>query len=214
MGKKKRDEKGYAVKKPFYKKVWFWGLVIFLTIGFSASLSGNKSEKTVKDTSEKVSEKKSSSKDSAESKSVSEEKVNIVGDTIGVGSLALRVNSVEVAKTVGPTVLPTNAKDTFLVVSLSVKNTGNKAITVDSSLFTLLDGEKEFQADATGSLSANQGEDGKIADSFFLQSLNPDVQMDGVVVFDVTEEQANSPSIQLEVKKSLFSSKKEIINLR
>lgn len=57
MGKKKRDEKGYAVKKPFYKKVWFWGLVIFLTIGFSASLSGNKSEKTVKDTSEKVSEK-------------------------------------------------------------------------------------------------------------------------------------------------------------
>ena len=38
--------------------------------------------------------------------------------------------------------------------------------------------------------------------------------MDGVVVFDVTEEQANSPSIQLEVKKSLFSSKKEIINLR
>lgn len=78
----------------------------------------------------------------------------------------------------------------------------------------MLDGEKEFQADATGSLSANQGEDGKIADSFFLQSLNPDVQMDGVVVFDVTEEQANSPSIQLEVKKSLFSSKKEVINLR
>ena len=201
MAKKIRDEDGnvYVQKKPIYKKWWFWLLSVILIIGISSAIFGDESQ--------------NKGSNSASINKKDEKKTYKVGDEVTVGKMGYRINSVEVVKSVGPSVYPTNAKDTFLVISLSVKNAGDKAVMVDSSFFKLKDGSKEFEADSMGSMSANQGEDGEISNSFFLQNLNPDVQLDGKVVFDVTEQQANSETNQLQVATGAFGTETELIDL-
>ena len=87
----------------------------------------------------------------------------------------MTVNSVENMKSVGPSALPTNAKDTFVTVDV----TGNKALTIDSNMFKLKSGGKSLEADSQGSMSANQNEDGSIENSFFLEQVNPDSTTQG-----------------------------------
>ena len=62
-------------------------------------------------------------------------------------------------------------------------------------------------------MSANQGDDGQITNSFFLENLNPDIEMQGKIVFDISEEQANSTKTQLEVATGAFGTETELINL-
>ncbi|HAZ0988957.1 TPA: DUF4352 domain-containing protein, partial [Enterococcus faecium] len=123
------------------------------------------------------------------------------------------VNSVETTKSVGPSAFPTEAQDTFLVIDLTVKNNGNEAIMIDTSNFKLIDGEKSFDADGSGSISANQDAEGN-STGFFLENLNPDVELQGKVVFDVTEAQANSETVQLGITENMFSEDYTLINLR
>lgn len=215
MAKRKLyDENGNEVKgklkKPFYKKIWFWVLVVIL-IGIFGSMGSGDDENTP-DSADKTEEKQSEAtkNDSEEQK----EDTYGIGDTVSVGDMQYTVNKVETGKEVGPSVLPTTAGDTFLIVDLTVKNNGNEAVTVDSSFFKLKEGDKTFEADTDASMSANQNDDGEITNSFFLQSLNPDVEMTGKVVFDVTEAQANSETNQLQVSTGAWGTEQETINLQ
>lgn len=85
---------------------------------------------------------------------------------------------------------------------------------VDSSFFKLKRGGKTYEADAAASLSANQGEDGNITNSFMAQDLNPDSEMSGKVVFDVTPEIAEATDLQLQVQTGAFGTETELINLK
>ncbi|TDL39457.1 DUF4352 domain-containing protein [Macrococcoides bohemicum] len=137
-----------------------------------------------------------------------------IGDTVKVGKMQYKVNSVSTATAVGPSSLPTKAKDTFVVVDLEVKNNGDEAITVDSNLFKLKTKGKTLEADSTGTMSANQGEDGSIENSFFLEQLNPDSTTKGKVVFDVSKAMANSADKQLEVATGFFGTETDVIDLK
>ncbi|MFI3133515.1 DUF4352 domain-containing protein, partial [Staphylococcus warneri] len=112
-----------------------------------------------------------------------------------------------------PSIAPTNAKDTFVVADVSIKNKGDKALTIDSHMFKLKSGDKSFEADATGSVSANQSDDGSITNSFFLEQINPDSTAEGKVVFDVSEKVANTKDKKLEITSSLFSAKSITVDL-
>lgn len=129
------------------------------------------------------------------------------------GDLEVKVKSIENTKAVGPSIAPTNAKDTFVVADVSIKNKGDKALTIDSQMFKLKSGDKSFEADATGSVSANQSDDGSITNSFFLEQINPDSTAEGKVVFDVSEKVANTKDKKLETTSSLFSAKSITIDL-
>lgn len=136
-----------------------------------------------------------------------------IGDTIKNGDLEVKVKSIENTKAVGPSIAPTNAKDTFVVADVSIKNKGDKALTIDSQMFKLKSGDKSFEADATGSLSANQDDDGSITNSFFLEQINPDSTAEGKIVFDVSEKVANTKDKKLEITSSLFSAKSITVDL-
>ena len=49
-----------------------------------------------------------------------------IGDTIKNGDLEVKVKSIENTKAVGPSIAPTNAKDTFVVADVSIKNKETK----------------------------------------------------------------------------------------
>lgn len=208
MAKKIKDAEGntYVQKKPFYKKWWFILLVVIVLI---AAFSGGGDDDTTATNSNEASE--SSSTETSEA--TEEDKAFAVGDVVTVGDIDYTVNGVETTKSVGPSVYPTDAQDTFLVIDLTVKNNGNESIMVDTSNFKLIDGEKSFDADSSGSISANQDAEGNSL-GFFLENINPDVEMQGKIVFDVTEAQANSETAQLGLTDSMFSSDYTLVNLR
>ncbi len=188
----------YGQKKS--KKGWFWGcggcLVLFIliiigisacTAGVTGNLGGNSSKET--------------------------NKTHKIGETVKNGDLEVTVNSVETMKSVGPSLAPTNAKGIFVVADVTIKNKGKEALTIDSSMFKLKSGDKTFEADNTGSMSANQNDNGSIENSFFLQRINPDSTAQGKIVFDVSENIANAKDKKLEVISSLFSVKKITFDL-
>lgn len=61
------------------------------------------------------------------------------------------------------------------------------------------------------SMSANQGEDGSIDNSFFLQEVNPDMSISGKVVFDLAPEVAEATGLQLHVQSGFSGTETEII---
>ncbi|CDR50587.1 DUF4352 domain-containing protein [Staphylococcus schweitzeri] len=188
----------YGQKKS--RKGWFWGcggcLVLFIliiigisacTAGITGNLGGNNSKET--------------------------NKTHKIGETVKNGDLEVTINSVETMKSVGPSIAPTNAKGTFVVADVTIKNKGKEALTIDSSMFKLKSGDKTFEADNTGSMSDNQNDNGSIENSFFLQRINPDSTAQGKIVFDVSESIANAKDKKLEVISSLFSVKKITFDL-
>jgi len=207
MSKKIKDADGntYVQKKPFYKKWWFIVLVIIILF---AAFSGGGEEDTASPSNEAT-----ETSETASSEATEEEKTFTVGDVVTVGDLDYTVNSVETTKSVGPSAFPTEAQDTFLVIDLTVKNNGNEAVMIDTSNFKLINGEKSFDADESGSISANQDSEGN-STGFFLENLNPDVELQGNIAFDVTEDQANSETAQLGITNNTFSDDFTLINLR
>ncbi|SUK53764.1 Telomeric repeat-binding factor 2 [Staphylococcus aureus] len=150
-----------AIRKKKSKKGWFWGcggcLVLFILIIIGIQLVQLVLQVTLAEIVSKETNKPI--------KSVK---------LLKIGDLEVTVNSVETMKSVGPSLAPTNAKGIFVVADVTIKNKGKEALTIDSSMFKLKSGDKTFEADNTGSMSANQSDNGSIENSFFLQRINPE----------------------------------------
>lgn len=137
-----------------------------------------------------------------------------VGTPLEVGDAVFTLNGVELKDQVGPSVLPTKASGKYVVLDVTYKNNGNKAVTIDASFFKLKRGDKTYESDSAASMSANQGEDGNIQNSFFLQEVNPDMEITGKVVFDLAPEVAESTDMQLQVQTGIFGTETGVINLK
>lgn len=143
-----------------------------------------------------------------------EEKVNAIGDVVKVGTAVFTINSVELLDQVGPTALPETASGKYVVLDVTYKNEGNEAVMFDASFFKLKNGEKTYESDSMASMSANQGEDGSIQESFFFQEVNPDSEVTGKVVFDVNPDVAESADLMVQVQTGLFGTETDTIKLK
>lgn len=204
-------------------------IVSFIALGVTAESETSKSDETipVSGKTEKDSEKaesnqvvKEENKDKKKEETKKEEpkkeeKINAkIGDELQVGNALFRVDNIEIANQVGPSFLPQKASGKYLVVSVSYKNGGNDAVTLDSSFFKLKRGEKTYETDSMASMSANQGENGNIDNSFFYQQVNPDMQISGKVVFDLAPEVAEATDLQIQVQTGIFGTETGIIDLK
>lgn len=149
-----------------------------------------------------------------DSKATEEAKVAGIGEIVTVGDTQFTVNSKETAAQVGPSVMPETASGEYVVLNVTFKNNGNEALLVDSSFFKLKLGDKTYEADDMASITANQNEDGSIQNSMFMEEINPDLEVTGNVVFDVTTDVASSTELQLQVQSGLFGTETAIINLQ
>ncbi|HFU3814362.1 TPA: DUF4352 domain-containing protein, partial [Streptococcus suis] len=158
---------------------------IFSLVGCASSSSTSSSQDT-STTTQTTTEASASSSEKSE-----EVTYRLVGDVLYI------VHSKEVTTNVGGEFGKT-ANGVFLVLRVTVKNNGKEAITVTDDFFTLLKGDVEYKSDSTAGIYANQ--DAK----FFLTEVNPENSVTGNVVFDITEEIANDPSIQLRVQTGFW----------
>ena len=206
----KRDEKVAKAKKPIFKKWWFWLIVVIVIAGAVGGGNKDKTKKADTEKTAKVETKESKAEKSSPKKS--EKQVFRIGQDVTVGKVVYRVDSKEVADTVGNEYLNSTAKGKFLVLNVTVTNNGDKAITVTDDFFKLYKGKTEFKADTTATMYANQATNGDSA-AFFLQELNPESTLSGKVVFDVSEDTINDPSTQLQVQTGVWGTQTEKIKL-
>ena len=206
----RRDEKVAKAKKPIFKKWWFWLIIVIVIAGAVGGGNKDKTKKADTEKTAKVETKESKTEKSSPKKS--EKQVFGIGQDVTVGKVVYRVDGKEVADTVGNEYLNSTAKGKFLVLSVTVTNNGDKAITVTDDFFKLYKGKTEFKADTTATMYANQAANGDSA-AFFLQELNPESTLSGKVIFDVSEDTINDPSTQLQVQTGIWGTQTEKINL-
>lgn len=185
----------------------FIGLIVLIIV-IAVVSSGGDSDSTSNEPKE-VTDKKGNS-----AKKEVKEKIFGLGDVVNVGDIEYMIKEKSEQDQVGPSVLPEKASGKFVVLEVSLKNKGNEAITADASFFKLKRGEKTYEADSAASISANQGEDGQIENSFFLQEVNPDSEASGRVVFDVAPEVAAASDLQVQVQTGVFGTETELISLK
>ena len=137
-----------------------------------------------------------------------EKKEFAIGEKVKVDDLEYTVNSIERADTVGGQYTSSTADGKYIVADVTVKNNGNESITIDTNLFKILNGNATNGADAAASTEANPSDIG-----FFLEQLNPSSEKTGKVVFDVSEETAQSDKLKMQVSSGMFGTKKANINL-
>lgn len=92
MAKKVMGEDGkmYKVKKPFYKRIWFWVLAVIIVLAIGGSLGGESNDKKASDNGGKKVESTAKSSKQKETASFYN-----VGDTVKVGDATYTLNSVE-----------------------------------------------------------------------------------------------------------------------
>lgn len=212
MAKKIKDENGnvYVKKTPFYKKWWFI-LIIVVVIIAAIQGRGGSSTKSTSNTNTAATSEQTSTTSQAESTSSSAESSSSapsykIGDVVKVGDVEYTVNSRTTAQNVGGEFGKT-ANGTYLILNVTVKNDGKKAITVTDNFFALFKGDTKYETDSTAGIYAN--EDAK----FFLNEVNPENSVTGNVVFDLTPETANDPSLILQVQTGVWGTQKGQIAL-
>lgn len=202
MARKLYDEDGNEVRvvKRGGCLKWFGiALALFLVISVVASMG--EEDNTPSSTQSAQTEQ------SAEQEEV-EESFGI-GDTVQTGDLSASVDNVSRASVVESAFsqeVPSTGN--YLLVDVTVRNDGNESVTVDNNNFKLVKGEMTYNSDSTATRYANED-----SNSFFLNSLNPEATLSGTIVFDISENSAEDPDLQLEISSSMFSGEKVYVNL-
>lgn len=138
-----------------------------------------------------------------------EEQTVGIGQEIIVGDIAYMVNSIETSDYVGNEYFGESPQGVFLLINVTVTNNGNEPLDVSNSFFNIVDGEKEFESNSIASIHANEE-----SDSFFANSINPELSLTSDVVFDVPQSIVDSQTKQLEVRTGYWGTERGFINLK
>ena len=121
-----QDGKTCKVKKPFYKRVWFWILAVILIVIIGSALNGGSDSNKASDNGgEKVTKSSTSASSSKEEKSDTFYKI---GDTVKVGDAEYTLNSVELTDERNQ--FEENQPAQVIKITYTVKNDGDSDIPV------------------------------------------------------------------------------------
>lgn len=164
-------------KKSFYKKWWFWAIIIITVSAISSNNNdnSNSSNPTSASTTSQQSKQTQNPSESVKPAVLSKEgEVSNVRFIILKSSNLRNVGSNQFAKA--------TASGIFKIITLSVTNNQKDAITMDASLFKLIDDKDREFTDSTDGQMAIQIDE---KEGLFLKSINPGLTVSGQIVFDV-----------------------------
>ena len=113
------------------------------------------------------------------------------------------VNSIDITKQIGTQYFKSTAKDTYMIINITITNRRNNLLSVNDSYFRLQLGEKTYLSSKSTLLE----------DNIIIKGINPDVTFTGNIIFDITEATATNPSLQLQIQTDYLGREKETINL-
>lgn len=135
-----------------------------------------------------------------------EKKNHSIGETVTVGKVDYLINGVEVTKSIGNEYLKSEANDTYLIIDISITNHETEALTVSNSFFKLLNNGNEYSTDDNGAIYLGDS-------SIIYQEINPEVTLQGKIIFDIPEAIANDMATELQVQTGVWGSEKDVISL-
>ncbi|MEC0237777.1 DUF4352 domain-containing protein [Paenibacillus kribbensis] len=179
------------MKKPFYKKWWFWLIVVLFVIGGissrdkeptqQAATNGTDTDAIAKTTTAPAAtpEKK------AKPKKEEAPKMSKIGEAVQVGNLAVQANKASSKTTIGQNeFMQKKTADKYLVINLSIKNLDKEARTLDASMFKLIDAAGlEYEPMSDADLYVNDS-----GNMLFLAKINPGLTKTANVVFEVPKD--------------------------
>jgi hypothetical protein len=194
---------GDKVKKPIYKRWWFWVLAIIVIFAF-ANGGDDSAEPTSTGTTE------TNTADKKEEPKKEEKKAFGLNQEVAVGKLAYTVKSVEEQKELKMEYMDSLKTDgKFVIIEVTVKNGDKEARMIDGEMFRLVEGDgTEYETTTEADMYINDGDIG-----FFLQEVNPKMSKTGKIAFEVP---AEATDLQLQVSSGLGWSggDYQVINLK
>ena len=188
------------IKKTFkFVGICFLALIA-LGIVVSVFSGGDDTEQTSVEPKQEKVEDKSKDKKKVEKKQVK------IGETLKVGDVEFKVNGKSDAQDIGGE-YGVSAKGKYLVLDVTVTNKSDKALMVDSSFFKLKANGKEYESDGEAGIYANEDS------NFFVSEINPDLSIDGKVVFDIPAELHNKDLV-LNVQTGFWGTEQGEIKLK
>ncbi|WP_025691232.1 DUF4352 domain-containing protein [Paenibacillus zanthoxyli] len=169
------------MKKIF--KIGCLGFIALIVLGVIITMfSPKEDKKTATSTTNPSAVATDSTKEKAENTAKEEKKLASIGEELKVGDVVFKVNKMSTAKKIEDgqflSYSPESEGSVFLIVNVTVKNTGNEMITTDSSYFQLMKGEIKYTPSTLISTS----------DKFFMyDGINPGLSQTGNVVFEIPE---------------------------
>lgn len=120
-----------------------------------------------------------------------------IGDKVRDGKFEFKVTKVKTGvKQVGDSMFGQKAQGQFVMISMTVKNIGDEAQTLDGSSQTMFDAKgRKFSADSGAAIYLGDS-------NSFLNDINPGNSVKGVVIFDVPK---TVKPVKLELHDSVFS---------
>jgi hypothetical protein len=189
---------GDKVKKPIFKRWWFWVLAIIVIFAFSNGGDDSAETTSTESTETKAADKKE------------EKKAFGLNQEVAVGKFAYTVKSVEEQKELKMEYMDTLKTDgKFVIIEVVVKNGDKEARMIDGEMFRLVEGDgTEYETTTDADMYINNGDIG-----FFLQEVNPKMSKTGKIAFEVP---AEATDLQLQVSSGLGWSggDYQVINLK
>lgn len=168
------------------RRKWPWFLVaaILLALGmFACTAGGGEEAETASGSAEGDSE--AAEETTEETPEDAAESVGI-GDTGEVGDWMVTVHGTETAATFSDEFFEEQAQGEFVIVEMTVENSGSEATYFDETALSLIDAEGNSHSTSTT----------LIDQTFFIEQINPGNQVTGQAAFDVPE---GTEAVALEV---------------
>jgi hypothetical protein len=182
------------LKKPFYKKWWFWVIVVLFIIG-GLNSKGTETEQASTNSTDAVAKTTTAPAATPEKKAAPKAgpkkeapKMAKIGEAVRVGELAVQANKASSKTTIGENeFLQKKTADKYIVINLSIKNLDKEARTLDTSMFKLIDtAGLEYEPMADADLYVNDS-----GNMLFLAKINPGLTKTANVVFEVPKDSKN-----------------------
>lgn len=129
-----------------------------------------------------------------------------MSETFKIADVEYTIHTKEVVQNVGGE-FGMNAKGSYLILNVTVKNNGTKAITVSDSDFKLVKDKTEYKTDSTAGIYANDDA------NLFFTSVNPENEVTGNVVFDLNPDTISDTNLKLKVDAGFGNSNKAFVTI-
>ncbi len=107
-----------------------------------------------------------------------------VGEKFQHGILGYTINEVTSIKNIGNETLKKSADGKYLLIKLTIKNTGNVTKLIDNSLFSLIDSKNKTYL-VSGAASSALEKSG--VPTLFLKQCHPNIETSGTIAFEIPE---------------------------
>ncbi|QDI90250.1 DUF4352 domain-containing protein [Salicibibacter halophilus] len=212
------------VKKPIYKRWWFYVIIGVVVIGVFGDADDEEvasdEEAEAEEASEEADTEATEDEEATEEEATEEEngdeeeqQTYSLDDEIEIDDHHFVVHDIDTATDIGSEHVPHEASGTFVLLDVTYTNNDSESVRMSSSDFQLVLDDSTYDSDTGAIMRANQ-EGTDTGDTFIGEQVNPGSEINSTVAFDVADDVAEDEDLQLKIDVGIFGGEEAIVDLR